>query len=257
MLEFLKRHPFPVQAFFDYSLVLTYAFPPAVLQPLLPPGLTLDTYRDSSGDYAFLAIALVQTRALRPAGFPRILGRDFFLSGYRIFTRYASRSGRTLRGLRILRSDTDSRWMAFAGNRLTHYNYAHCRVESERDGGALELAVTTAGGEADLALRADLASPSALPPGSPFPDWQTARKFAGPLPFTFDYEAGSHSLVIIEGVRERWTPRPVGVRVDTATFFARPSFAGTAPLLASAFFIESIPYRWRRGIVEPLAAKAG
>src|SRR5689334_21377457 len=83
MLAFLKRHPLPMQAFFDWSLVVTYAFPEAVLQPLLPPGLVLDGYEGS----AFLAIAMVQTRAMRPVGLPRAIGRDFFLSGYRVFTR--------------------------------------------------------------------------------------------------------------------------------------------------------------------------
>ena len=39
----LKRHPLPVQAWFRHSLVLTYAFPRNLLQPLLPPGLELAT----------------------------------------------------------------------------------------------------------------------------------------------------------------------------------------------------------------------
>src|SRR2546427_4401923 len=114
MLHLLKRHPFPVSAFFRHSLVLTYAFPPDILQPLLPPGLVLDTYRDS----AFLAIALVQTENLRPSFLPAAMGRDFFLSGYRIFTRLAG-GANSKRGLRILRSDTDHPWMVRSGNLLT------------------------------------------------------------------------------------------------------------------------------------------
>ncbi len=62
MLHLLKRHPFSVRAFFRQSLVLTYAFPSDILQPLLPPGLALDTY----GEYGFLAIAMVQTERLHP-----------------------------------------------------------------------------------------------------------------------------------------------------------------------------------------------
>jgi hypothetical protein len=53
MLHLLQRHPFPVTAFFRRSLALTYAFPRHLLQPLLPPGLALDTY----GEFGFLAIA--------------------------------------------------------------------------------------------------------------------------------------------------------------------------------------------------------
>ena len=89
MLHWLKRHPIPISAFFRHSLVLTYAFPPKVLEPLLVPGLLLDTWHD----HAFLAVALVQTEDLRPSFLPRAMGRNFFLSGYRIFTRLSPLNG--------------------------------------------------------------------------------------------------------------------------------------------------------------------
>jgi hypothetical protein len=98
MLHLLKRHPIPISAFFRHSLVLTYALPPEVLEPLLPKGLVLDLFRG----HAFLAIALVQTENLRPSFLPAIMGQDFFLSGYRIFTRLDS-AAQSKRGLRILR----------------------------------------------------------------------------------------------------------------------------------------------------------
>ena len=105
MLGRLQRHPFSVEALFERSLVLTYALPQSALQPLLLPGLQLDTFKD----FAFIAVALVETKHLRPAGLPKWLGRDFFLSGYRIFTKFVRPGRATLRGLQILRSDTDKR----------------------------------------------------------------------------------------------------------------------------------------------------
>jgi hypothetical protein len=250
MLAKLRRHPFPVEAFFRQSLVLTYAYPEDVLRPLLPPGLTLDSYEGS----AFLAIALVQTERLRPAGFPAALGRDFFLSGYRVFARYRRPDGTELRGLRILRSDADSRLMVWSGNLLTHYRYRKCRVETRRDGGTLAIDITTPGAEADLSVRALVDRPAeAPPPGSPFPDLRIARKFAGPLPFTFDYEAESNQMVIIEGVRSHWDPQPVSVEVTRCTFLEKPPFADHPVRLANAFFLERVPYRWKRGVVSPLS----
>lgn len=74
----LKRHPFAVEAFFERSVVLTYAFPEARLGGLLPACLSLDT--DRTG-HAFVAVAAVQTTGLRPRGFPPFLGRDFLLVG--------------------------------------------------------------------------------------------------------------------------------------------------------------------------------
>ena len=171
MLTLLKRHPVPIEAHFDYSLVLTFALPDAMLRPMLPPGLTLDSY----GDRGFLAIALVQTRALRPRGLPGFMGKDFFLSGYRIFARFETASGQSLRGLRILRSDADSSLMVRFGNLLTHYRYRLAQVSTERTATTLTIAVTTPDAEADLKVCARLdRTPEQPPEGSPFPDLETA-----------------------------------------------------------------------------------
>jgi hypothetical protein len=253
VFHLLKRHPLPVSAFFRHSLVLTYALPADLLDPLLPPGLTLDRFQD----WGFLAIALVQTENLRPSFLPAALGQKFFLSGYRIFSRYTTLAGRRLRGLRILRSDTDNRLMALAGNALTHYHYRVARVSVENSASRLDIRIETPGAEADLVVGADLTSiPAPLPAGSPFPDSKTARGFAGPLPFTFDYEKETHSLILIEGVRSEWHPMPVTVEVGKCTFFDKDAFRGVAPLLANAFYISGIPYRWRRGRRELLPDSA-
>ena len=99
----LRRHPLAIRTTLHDCITLTYALPAAVLRPMLPPGLELETI----GDDGFVAIAVVQARGLRPAGLPAALGQDFFLAGYRIFTRFRNAEGRSLRGLRILRTDTD------------------------------------------------------------------------------------------------------------------------------------------------------
>jgi len=247
MLPVLKRHPLAVVAHFEYSLVLTFAFPASVLSPLLPPGLTLDTYEEC----CFVAIALVRTRNLRPAFLPAGLGRDFFLSGYRIFARHRTANARTLRGLRILRSDTDSRFMTIAGNLLTHYKYRTCSVREARTPDSLELRVTTPRGEADLDVRARLDPPPSEPPaGSPFPDLAVARRFAGPLPFTFEYEAATGSIVMVEGVRTHWSPRPVAVEVRKSSFLEGPPYREAPVRLANAFFLEHVDYRWKKGVLD-------
>lgn len=73
-MQYLKNHPFAVEAFFENSTVLTFAMRKEQLQPLLPPKLELDTLKDT---WAFLAVAMVKTKALRPKGFPSFLGNDF------------------------------------------------------------------------------------------------------------------------------------------------------------------------------------
>jgi len=242
MLHLLKRHPIPIRAFLRRVLVLTYAFPPEVLEPLLPEGLALDTWRGQ----AFLAVALVQTEGLRPAWLPAAMGGDFFLSGYRIFT--SRKSGQSLRGLRILRSDTDRRVMAWAGNLLTHYNYSLCKAKVEERGGEVRWTVRTPQGAADLDVTAHVAGgEAALPPGSPFASLQEARRFAGPLPYTFDFEPETGSIVAIRAERPEWNPQPVAVEVRQCAFLEGAPFSRAVPLLANAFYVHDVPYKWERG----------
>ncbi len=243
MLHFLKRHPVPISAFFERCLVLAYAFPAELLAPLLPPGLVLDTFEDCG----FLAVALVQTRHLRPSFLPAWTGQSFFLSGYRLFTRLGSETS-ALRGLYILRSDTDRLLMTVAGNLLTHYHYTLSRIHVEQTNEKLTWIVRTPNAVADLTVTADLASrPPAPPAGSPFSDFKNARRFAGPLPYTFDFERQTRSIISVRGFRPEWNPQPVSVHVEHVTFLDKAPFNRAQGQLASAFYLHSIPYRWERG----------
>jgi uncharacterized membrane protein YphA (DoxX/SURF4 family)/uncharacterized protein YqjF (DUF2071 family) len=244
----LQRHPLPVRARFEHCLVLTYALPRGVLEPLLPPGLTLDT----RGDWGFAAVAMVQTRGLRPTFLPRRCGQDFFLAGYRLFVKYRTPQGRTLRGLYILRSDAD-RWnMVIGGNLLTHYRYHKCRAGVQRAGDAMAIDVHSRDGFGVVSLSADLGAGADLPPGSPFATWSDARVFAGPLPYTFDHEPQTGSIIVIRGERRQWRPRPVRVHVERLTFFEALPLRGARPVLAAAFAVDDIDYLWRRGVRHPL-----
>jgi hypothetical protein len=242
MLHLLRRHPIPVSAFFRHSLVLTYALPPEILQPLLPKGLVLDLFRG----HAFLAIALVQTERLRPSFLPAAMGQDFFLSGYRIFTRLDN-AAQSKRGLRILRSDTDRRTMACVGNLLTHYNYRLCETELKTTSGELHWIIRTPRAEADLEVVARLTDGPGLPDGSPFSSLAEARRFAGPLPYTFDYEEATDSIIGIRAIRQQWEPRAVAVDVRRNTFLEQEPFLGAGPILANAFYVHDVPYRWEQG----------
>ena len=245
-----KRHPIAMATHFRHSLVLAYALPAGVLAPLVPPGQCLDTY----GEHGFVAIALVSTERLRPHGLPAALGRDYVLTGYRIFVRHHDATGRMRRGLHILRSDTDRRSMVIGGNLLTHYNYRRADIRFDDRGDSLEVEIRTPGAEADLHVVADLAGSEHLPAGSPFAGTTDARRFAGPLPWTFDHEPETRSIVMIRGHRSAWHPRPVAVDVKELTFLDDARFAGAPAVLANAFHVADIDYRWERGVRVPLAS---
>ncbi len=243
MFASLKNHPFAVEAFFESSLVLTFAVPKEEVQHLIPECLEMDVFDDK---WAFIAVAMVQTKSLRPKGFPRMLGNDFFLIGYRVFVRYVNLAGKRLRGLYILKSETDKKKMEFFGNIFTHYKYTTTDIYQGGVDGSLEIR----SGKSDFQLRVDLSAGDniPLPSGSPFADWKEARRFAGPLPFTFTYDPAEKKVLIIEGVRENWTPKAVRVLSQRFSFVEELGFS--AIRLANAFVIRDIPYYWKKGKIE-------
>ena len=243
MFAFLKNHPFAVEAFFESSLVFTFAIPKEQIQHLIPECLELDTFDDK---WAFIAVAMVQTKSLRPKGFPKMLGNDFFLIGYRVFVRFTNQAGKNLRGLYILKSETDKKKMEFLGNIFTHYNYTTTDIHQRRQGDTTEISSN----KSDFNIRIGDSDNEeiSLPAGSPFADWKEARRFAGPLPFTFTYNPADKKVLIIEGVRENWKPMPVKVIEHNFSFIDRMKLDDVR--LANAFVIRNIPYYWKKGKIE-------
>jgi hypothetical protein len=252
----LRRHGMALETHFDFSLVLTFAFPARVLAPLLSPGLILDTYvpPDAPGNppLAFIAIAMVQSQKMRPRGWPKAAGQDYMLIGYRVFVRYKTRAGQHLRGLKILRSDVNSHLVATAGNAMTHYNFHYSKIKWQRDNAAITLTSKPSDKLTTLDVKAHLNSigDDYLPDTSPFANLREALKFAGPMPFTFDYEKETDSIIRVEGVRKNWQPKTLAVDVGPVGFFSQPPFNQVDPIFCSAFYIADVPYMWRRGFIE-------
>ena len=242
MFPALNNHPFAVDAFFERSVVLAIAVPKDQLQPLIPPCLTLDTFKD---DWGFIAIAIVQTTALRPAGFPAFMGHNFFLIGYRIFVRHTSNAGKKMRGLYMLKSETDKKKMQLLGNIFTQYSYTTTDIRQSVSGNSIH--ISSSGSGLSISVETgDKQTP--LPEKSPFTDWKEARKFAGPMPFTFSYNAATKEVLTIEGIRENWVPKPLQVLACKSSFIDGMNLQGA--VLANAFIIEQIPYHWKKGTIE-------
>lgn len=242
MFSGLKNHPFAVKAFFESSIVLTFAVAKEQLMQLIPACLALDTFNDK---YGFIAVAMVQTKKLRPEGFPAFMGNDFFLIGYRVFVRYTDNAGKNLRGLYILKSETNKRKMEIFGNLFTHYSYTTTDIKQVQSG---NIKLFESSGS-DFKVSLDVADGDvSLPAGSPFTDWKEARRFAGPLPFTFRFNAETKEVLIVEGVRQNWTPKPIKVIDHNFSFFDSLNIENA--VLANAFIINNVPYSWKKGKLE-------
>jgi hypothetical protein len=132
--------------------------------------------------------------------------------------------------------------MEWLGNVFTGYRYDTADMAFCRTGDALSVRSRKGALDVEVAMGAPEA---ALPAGSPFGNWEEARRFAGPLPFTFSYQPCTREVLIVEGVRQRWVPGPVQVRKSNVGFIEGGPFAGAT--LASAFLVEQVPYYWKKG----------
>lgn len=239
MSTFLRDHPFAVEAFFESSIVLTFSVPKKELEKFIPECLDLDVFDDK---WAFLAVAMVKTKDLRPKGFPKILGNDFSLIGYRVFVRYTTNDGKRLRGLYILKSETDKKKMEFFGNIFTHYKYMTTDIKFDESATGKHISSIGSGFDIEVETGDEEVQ---LPPNSPFKNWSEARRFAGPLPFTFTYTPETREVLIIEGVRQNWKPEPITVTNQSISFLNELHLSGIN--LANAFIINNIPYYWKKG----------
>jgi hypothetical protein len=174
------------------------------------------------------------------------MGNDFTLVGYRVFVKYVNNTGKRLRGLFILKSETDKRKMEWFGNIFTHYKYSTTDIKYKVSGQVKEISSSNSGFKI---LVDNLGNENiALPVNSPFSNWKEARKFAGPMPFTFSYDSSKKKVTIIEGVRENWKPLPVKVLNYKFRFLDEMQLPDI--VLANAFVIQSIPYYWKKGKTE-------
>jgi len=238
---FFKSQPFAVRAHFDFSLVLTFSIPKDQAIKRLPAPLLPDTFDEK---HAFLAIAIVKCNGLRPVFFPAFLGQDFYLTGYRIFSKYININNKRLRGLYILQSQTDKELMKYLGKIFTRYQYrtSDVSLEYKNNIGYIRSELS----DMEIIFR-EKGEEIVLPDGSVFPSWKEARRFAGPLPFTFSVDQLKNEILIIEGVRENWNPEPVEI-----LNYKIPYLHGFDAQLASAFMVKNVPYSWKKGKIEQL-----
>lgn len=240
MLNIIPKHPFEVKAHFEKAIMLTFAVPKEELIPLIPSCLELDDYKN---EWGFITLAFVKAKELRPVGFPKFMGNDLILSGYRIFVKYNDKKGKRLRGIYIIKSETNSYKMKTLGSLLTNYNYTFSDIELNEKEGLIKSNKSKF--KIEFEERAQ-----GLPAGSPFPEWKIARRYVGPLPHTFSFNEEKNEVMIIRGMRSDWDPQPIKITNYEIPFLNEFNFSEIR--LANAFQIKDVPYMWEKGRKEKL-----
>src|SRR5690606_34509555 len=152
---------------------------------------------------------------------------------------------KSLLGLYILKSETNKRKMEYLGNIFTHYNYTTTDIKLIEQLNSKE--ISSIKSKFKIIIE-DKEQQVALPEHSPLAEWKEARRFARPLPFTFTFNKETKEVLIIEGVRQNWTPNPVKVIEYNFNFLNILKLEN--PVLANAFIIKNIPYYWKKGKIE-------
>ena len=240
MTSLLQYHPFAVSAYFVSSTIITFAVPKEELERFVPEPLTLDLHNDQ---WAFLTIAMVDTKNLKPKGMPDVFGKDFVLIGYRIFVRYKTSKGKNLRGLYIIKSETNKVFMRLFGNIFTRYHYTTTDIQRTEENDVVKISSKKSRFQITYRKPSDELTP--LPGNSVFSSWKEARRFAGPLPFTFEVDAKKREVLLIEGVRQNWEPKPIEVLSGDFDFINSLGLVDIR--LSNAFEITDIPYYWKKG----------
>jgi Uncharacterized conserved protein (COG2071) len=223
-----------------HRLVLTYAWPRELLEPMIPVGLEPAAY----GALGFVAVALVHAERVRPAPLPQRVGGPCDLVGYRVLVRRRDARGRTLQGSSPLRGDADGGSIVRLGCLLTGGRYRKADIEFDERPGVLEVIARTAQEAADVHVVADLTSrPAPLPLGSPFLSLQDARRF-GVAASRFHLEDASKGIAV--SAPSARDAEPISVDVRGLAFFDQPPFDLRAPTLACAFHDADVEYVWER-----------
>lgn len=237
----MRPLPFAVKTWFDCFVVLIYAVDKEPAEKLLPYPLVHEEHNGK----ALMAAAFVQSEKFRPAFLPSFFGTSFNLAGYRHMAAYTKADGKKIRGLKIIQSATNKKFMQVGGNELTQYKFKYNPIEIENSNGNISIQ----GDGVKVIAKENLTQVEIpLPQHSVFETWNHARKYGGPLLYTFEVEPEKKTVVITEGSRKNWQPKPVEVIEADIDFFKQEPYASMNPVLSAAYMVKNIPYSWKKAV---------
>lgn len=239
------KHSFPVKAILKRTITLTYQFNPTNYSIKLPAGCFLEL----KNERAFLILAFVETEKMRPAFIPALIGRNFNLLGIRVIVNWYDENKRLKRGLYVLKSITDSRLMAKMGNMMTGYHFEYSPITWNFNKNECCIEVQNLVFKVDLS---DYKEEIGLPKESVFLNWKEARKYAGPMKYTCVHSKTVDEMLIVEGVKESWIPRPI--KLISGNWDKLNSIFKELKLCA-VFEIKEIPYHWKKGRIVQMNKK--
>ncbi|HEY3246253.1 MAG TPA: DUF2071 domain-containing protein [Phycisphaerae bacterium] len=202
--------------------------------------------------HAVVGVCLIRLERIRPKGMPEWAGMSSENMAHRFAIRYED-EGQGRDGVFIPRRDTDSTLVALLGGRLFpgYHHAAKFKVRDDED--ALEMDIATAGGVADVYLRARWTN-----------QWPGSRLFADLAEASAFFRRGACGFSCardgrtLDGVRLHtldWSVEPLAVDDVTAAYFSDlHRFPAGSLAFDHALLMRAVPHEWHQlGDVPELA----
>lgn len=206
-------------------LLVNYRVDPDVLRAWLPAPFVPQTV----GGWGIAGLCIIRLDALRPRGLPRALGLRTANVAHRVAVSWPGGQG-----VYILRRDSDSRAIRWAGGRLFPGVHGPARLEIHEEEGRWRVEMDAPGARVRLEARLAEAPPS----GSVFEEVDAASRFfqGGAMGYSPALRPGA-----VEGVELRpagWNLRPLEIARLESEVYGRFSFD-------SAFVMRDLEHEWR------------
>jgi len=195
------------------------------------------------GGYAIAGICLIRLEAIRPEGFPALLGISSENAAHRVAVLWTEADGREREGVFIPRRDTSSVLNHVAGGRIFpgEHQFADFKVNDRK--GKIDFAMKSRDGRVSVELR-----------GSSSTTWPSASVFGSLAETSRFFEAGSVGFSVTK-TKDRFD----GLQLETAfwkvealtvdhvhsSFFAdSATFPSGSVEFDHALLMRDIPHRW-------------
>lgn len=234
-----QKNPVTVVGRLPKTWLFAYRTPVEVARGLLPRPLEPVVF----GGWAYWNVVVSRIEAMRPLGFPALVGVGYWHVAYRFYARFRPAGDEPIEGLYFVRSDCDSLPMTVAGNLLTDFNFHTAGVRVSERAGTHYLRIDSDEAPAQAAWR--MATPPGPAEGSPFGSLDEATVALKYKPNGLSVGSdGTVNVVRISRDEAAWRARLVTVEAARWHFLDRYEIY---PELCYA--VAPIDYRWNRARV--------
>lgn len=217
-MSFLKRLPFAYKAIIDKIRVINFTVDMDEIRPLVPEGIQVSSFNGR----ALISLADLRVKQMRPVFLPSWLSFSYRHIAFRLLIE-DEHAGSEHQSIYFLRSFADKPLVAFTGNLMSHYQFAHAEIKRESD-----FNLTT--GQYNLSYR--LNDHLSVPPD----EWKSRVEV---INRAFALDAGKRVATWINP--QVWPLKPVGCEYFSTSFFPSARLEGAYYVPQSLDFYRSVP----------------